>query len=104
MSQERSREGFNADLGSPAFASQSGGLPRDFAGVVVNLRVEDRSAVDATFDRALSLGAEGEREPYDAFWGTRYAVVRASVPIAVGIMSPADRKSRGEAPSLPDFT
>jgi hypothetical protein len=98
-----SRDGFDADLDSPAFASHWGGLPRDFAGVVANLRAEDRSAVDATFDRALKLGAEGLRSPYDAFWGARYAVVLGPGPIAVGIMSPTDPDLRGEPPSLSDF-
>lgn len=91
-----SQEGFDADLDSPAFASHWGGLPRDFAGVVVNLRAADRSSVDTTFDRALKLGAEGLRNPYDAFWGARYAVVLRPGPIAVGIMSPPDPQFRGE--------
>lgn len=99
-----SHEGFDADLDSPAFASHWGGLPRDFAGVVVNLRAADRGSVDTTFDRALELGAEGLRKPYDAFWGARYAVLLGHGPIAVGIMSPVDPESRGEPPSLSDFT
>lgn len=96
-------EGFDADLDSPAFASHWGGLSGDFAGVVVNLRTEDRSAVDTTFDRALDLGAEGLRRPYDAFWGARYAVVRGPGPIAVGIMSLEDPEHRGEPPNVSDF-
>lgn len=97
-------EGFGADLDSPAFASHWGGLPGDFAGVVVNLRAEDRGSVDSTFDRALELDAEGLRAPYDAFWGARYAVVRGPGPMVVGIMSPVDLDSRGEPPTLSDFT
>jgi len=97
-------EGFDADLDSPAFAAHWGGLPRDFTGVVVNLRTDDRIAVDATFDRAMELGAEGLREPYDAFWGARYAVVRGPGPIIVGIMSPADPELRGEPLTVSDFT
>ncbi len=64
-------EGFDADLDSPAFATHWGGLPDDFVGVVVNLRAADREVVDVTFERALELGADGLRAPYDAFWGAR---------------------------------
>lgn len=94
---------FDADIDSPAFASHWGGLPGDFAGVVVNLRASDRRAVDATFERALGLGAECLRNPYDAFWGARYAVLRGPGPIAVGIMSPADPEFRREPPTVSDF-
>lgn len=94
---------FDADIDSSAFAAHWGGLPRDFAGVVVNLRTADRNAVDATFARARGLGAECLRDPYDAFWGVRYAVVRGPGPITVGIMSPADPESRRQPPALSDF-
>lgn len=97
-------ESFDADLDSPAFAAHWGGLPEDFAGVVVNLRAEDRRAVDAAFERALALGAEGLRAPYDAFWGARYAVVRGPGPIVVGVMSPADPAARSAGPEPSDFT
>jgi uncharacterized glyoxalase superfamily protein PhnB len=96
-------EGFDADLDSPAYASYWGGLPGDFAGVVVNLRAADRGAVDAAFERAVALGAKGLRTPYDAFWGARYAVVSGPGPIVVGIMSPADPASRAEPPNVSDF-
>lgn len=97
-------EGFHADVDSPAFASHWGGLPEDFSGVVVNLRADDRKAVDVTFERALALGAEGLRAPYDAFWGARYAVVRGPGPIVVGVMSPTDPTARTAGPELSDFT
>lgn len=97
-------DGFGADLDSPAFARHWGGLPPGFAGVVVNLRTEDRSSVDATFDRALELGAEARKAPYNAFWGARYAVVMAPGPLALGIMSPVDPEQRSAPPSLGDFT
>lgn len=96
-------EGFDADLDSSAFASHWGGLPADFAGVVVNLRAEDRGAVDAAFEQAAAIGAEGLRAPYDAFWGARYAVIRGPGPLIVGIMSPADPELRGESPTVSDF-
>lgn len=96
-------EGFDADLDSPAFASHWGGLPDHFTGVVVNLRAADRDAVDAAYDQALALGADGLRAPYDAFFGARYAVVRGPGPLVVGVMSPLDPDLRGEPPSVSDF-
>ena len=49
-----------------------------------------------------SLAAEGvpvQQEPYDAFWGARYAVVSDPDGNAVGIMSPVDAARRYEGPS-----
>lgn len=97
-------EGFDADLDSSVFAAHWGGLPAGFTGVVVNLRAEDRADVDATFDRALTLGADALRAPYDAFWGSRYAVISAPGPLMIGIMSPVDPAHRGQPPALSEFT
>lgn len=41
--------GFDADLDSSAYASHWGGLPEGFSGVVVNLKADDREAVDAVY-------------------------------------------------------
>ena len=71
--------------------------------MVVNLRAGDREAVDAAFERALALGADGIRPPYDAFWGARYAVVRGPGPIMVGVMGPVDPAARGATPRVADF-
>ena len=49
-----------------------------------------------------ALAAEGvavQQEPYDAFWGARYAVVSDPDGNAVGIMSPVDDAFRSEPPS-----
>ena len=37
---------------------------------------ESPAEVDSTYERLTSLGYEGEREPWDAFWGQRYASVK----------------------------
>lgn len=49
--------------------------PRTLGGtpVVLHLYVGD---VDGAFRRAVTAGAEPVMEPYDAFWGDRYAQVR----------------------------
>ena len=37
--------------------------------------LDTASDVDATYERLLSLGYKGHKEPWDAFWGQRYAVI-----------------------------
>jgi uncharacterized glyoxalase superfamily protein PhnB len=91
---------FEAELDSSAFARNWGALPDGFAGVVVNLRVDERDEVDALYARALDAGAQGLRPPYDAFWGSRFATVMAPGPLAVAVISPRD-PSRMEMPPDP---
>ncbi|HEX2127637.1 MAG TPA: VOC family protein [Solirubrobacterales bacterium] len=56
----------------PEWAAASGGANRmGFA-----FLAESPAEVDATYERLTSLGYEGEREPWDAFWGQRYASVK----------------------------
>lgn len=43
--------------------------------VAVALECDDPAAVDATYARVLDAGFDGHLEPFDAFWGQRYAVV-----------------------------
>lgn len=39
------------------------------------IECDDPEAVDAAYGEILGAGFEGEREPFDAFWGQRYATV-----------------------------
>jgi uncharacterized glyoxalase superfamily protein PhnB len=41
--------------------------------IVLAFRCADSSDVDATYARAVDAGFEGKREPWDAFWGQRFA-------------------------------
>ena len=95
--------GFDVDLDSSTFARYWGGVARGFTGVVMNLRLAERRSVDETFDRALALGAEARREPVDAFWGARYAVVEGPGPLLVGLMSEPDPTMRRPPPPVADF-
>ena len=47
--------------------------------------------VDATYARVVAAGFEGEKEPWDAFWGQRYAQVRDpdGIPVDLYATSPA---------------
>jgi hypothetical protein len=92
---------FEIELDSGVFAQEWGGLPATFRGVVLNVRVDARGDVDALHRRAVSLGAQTLRKPYDAFWGSRFAVVEGPGPVALGILSPreADRMSAPPDPT-----
>lgn len=89
---------FGIDLDSSAFAHHWGGLDPTFNGVVVNLRVDERFEVDRLHELACSIGGRSLKLPFDAFWGSRFALVEAPGPLAVGIMSAPDDEHRSRPP------
>ncbi|MDB5039872.1 MAG: glyoxalase [Candidatus Eremiobacteraeota bacterium] len=68
--------------------------------VVVGFHVPSRDAVDERYADLTRAGYRGLQEPYDAFWGARYAVVEDPDGIAVGLMSPASSEFRSQPPEL----
>ena len=95
---DRAEPAFDIDLDSNAFAQWWGALAPSFCGVVLNLRVDERSEVDHLYERAMAVGGTTLKAPYDAFWGARFAVVEGPGPIAVGIMSVPDAAHRTAPP------
>ena len=95
--------GLVADLDSSAFAAEWGGLAHGWAGVVLVLRVDDRAAVDASYERARTAGALSLRPPYDAFWGARTALVEGPDGLVFGFMSPIDPEARTAPPDPTTF-
>ena len=89
------------DIDSDAFARVWNAAWRDkgdFGGrVVIGFGVETREAVDETCAKLAQAGHKVLQEPWDAFWGSRYAIVEDPNGIAVGLMSPQDR-SKGYWP------
>jgi catechol 2,3-dioxygenase-like lactoylglutathione lyase family enzyme len=67
------------------------------AGVVVGFKVDSRERVDAIYSDLTGAGYRGQQEPYDTFWGARYAVVEDPDGNPVGIMSPVDPARRSDA-------
>jgi uncharacterized glyoxalase superfamily protein PhnB len=67
------------------------------AATVLAFRVPTREAVDALHQRMVAAGHPSRQEPFDAFWGARYAIVDDPDGRPVGLMSPQDR-SQGTAP------
>jgi catechol 2,3-dioxygenase-like lactoylglutathione lyase family enzyme len=50
----------------------------------------DRPAdVDALYEKLMSLGYQGHKEPWDAFWGQRYAIVHDPDGNTVSLFSPS---------------
>jgi catechol 2,3-dioxygenase-like lactoylglutathione lyase family enzyme len=86
------------DLDSASFANKWNAGWSGGPGVVLGFHVDTRPAVDDLVAELAAAGAPVQQEPYDAFWGARYAVVSDPDGHAVGIMSPADDAYRGEAP------
>ena len=44
--------------------------------------------VDAVYEKVLDAGFEGEKEPWDAFWGQRYAQLRDPDGYTVDLFAP----------------
>ena len=98
------QENFNFDLDSVAFAQiwNTGwkGQSNLRGRVVVGFHVESREAVDVLYAELTGAGHKGLQSPYDAFWGSRYAVVEDPDGIAVGLMSPRSDEFRSPPPHV----
>ncbi len=89
----------DVDLDSRTFARQwnegwAGGI-----GAVLGFKVDTRAEVDALVAALAAEGVPVQQDPYDAFWGARYAIVSDPDGNAVGIMSPVDAACRRPAPT-----
>jgi catechol 2,3-dioxygenase-like lactoylglutathione lyase family enzyme len=68
---------------------------------VLGFRLPSREAVDEAHADLVAAGYRSQREPWDAFWGARYAVVEDPDGNAVGLMSPVDASRRTPGPLPP---
>jgi len=89
--------GIDLDFDSTQFAHHWDEGLRPGASVVVSFKVASRERVDAIYSDLTAAGYRGQQEPYDTFWGARYAVVEDPDGNAVGIMSPVDPERRSDA-------
>lgn len=96
--------GIHFDIDSTAFAPHwnSGWKGRgDLAGrVVVGFDVATREDVDRIFHDMTGAGYRGLQEPWDAFWGARYAVIEDPDGVAVGVMSPISAEMKSAPPEV----
>jgi catechol 2,3-dioxygenase-like lactoylglutathione lyase family enzyme len=67
---------------------------------VIGFKLSSHDEVDRIYADLTSAGYAGQQEPYDAFWGARYAIVEDPNGNAVGLMSPVDPNLR-KAPGFP---
>jgi catechol 2,3-dioxygenase-like lactoylglutathione lyase family enzyme len=96
-------DGLDLDFDSVEFARRwDRGWDRPAGGGmgVLGFGFASRDDVDAAYADLVGAGYRGQQEPYDAFWGARYAVVEDPDGNAVGLMSPIDdtRKTAVEPP------
>ncbi len=56
--------------------------------VVLAFRCADPADVDATYERMIDAGFESKREPWDAFWGERFAYMRDPDGNTVALFAP----------------
>lgn len=101
---DTSRAALDFDIDSVPFAQRwnRGWQGReDLRGrVVVGFRLASRADVDATYAELTGAGYTGLQPPYDAFWGSRYAIVEDPDGIAVGLMSPRSAEARSAPPEV----
>jgi uncharacterized glyoxalase superfamily protein PhnB len=62
--------------------------------VLMTVSLNSRNEVDETYQRLIKAGYEGQQPPYDAFWGSRYAIVTDPEGNDVGLESPMDENMR----------
>lgn len=96
--------GMLLEFDSPALAKVYNRSWTGFSGagtrVVLGFDVPAREDVDRLYERLTGLGHPGSQPPFDAFWGSRYAVVEDPDGNPVGIMSPQDPGRRSAPPNL----
>jgi uncharacterized glyoxalase superfamily protein PhnB len=56
--------------------------------IVLAFRCADAADVDATYSRIVDAGFESKAEPWDAFWGQRFAYVRDPEGNIVALFAP----------------
>jgi catechol 2,3-dioxygenase-like lactoylglutathione lyase family enzyme len=66
--------------------------------VVIGFSLPSRDAVDATYAELTAGGYQGRQQPFDAFWGARYAIVADPSGNDVALMSPVDESMRSWPP------
>ncbi len=92
-------QGASLDLDSRPFAAQWGRIER--TGPVLGFRVPAREDVDRIYAELTAAGHPGQQPPFDAFWGSRFAVVQDPDGNSIALMSPSDAAHRSRPPAPP---
>jgi catechol 2,3-dioxygenase-like lactoylglutathione lyase family enzyme len=86
--------GAHLDLDNAEMTRIWAGQALEPGAAVIGFCVPSREAVDDTFAQLTEAGYLGRRQPYDAFFGSRYAIVEDPDGHCIGLMSPADPQLR----------
>jgi uncharacterized glyoxalase superfamily protein PhnB len=70
-------------------------------GCVLFFGVASRGEVDRLFESLTGAGYTSQKQPEDAFWGARYAIVEDPDSNAIGLMSAIDPAQRRAPPAPP---
>jgi uncharacterized glyoxalase superfamily protein PhnB len=68
---------------------------------LLGVETTTRDEVDELYGDLLAHGGRGRQPPYDAFWGSRFAIVEDPDGNPVGLLSPVDDTRRSWPPSAP---
>jgi uncharacterized glyoxalase superfamily protein PhnB len=68
---------------------------------ILGFSVASREAVDELYEDLVAAGYRSHQQPYDAFWGARYAIVEDPDGNGIGLMSPIESARRFWPPQLP---
>jgi catechol 2,3-dioxygenase-like lactoylglutathione lyase family enzyme len=68
----------------PEWEAPSGGQRMSLA-----FKCESPAGVDAAYEELVAAGYTGDKEPWDAFWGQRYALVRDPDGNGVDLFAPS---------------
>lgn len=69
---------------NPGWVAPKGGSRTSLA-----FRLPEPAAVDAAYAELIEAGYHGERPPWDAFWGQRFAVVHDPDGVGVDLFAPS---------------
>jgi uncharacterized glyoxalase superfamily protein PhnB len=61
--------------------------------VLMTVTLNSRNEVDEAYERMVKAGYKGQQRPFDAFWGSRYAIVADPEGNDVGLESPRDQNA-----------
>jgi uncharacterized glyoxalase superfamily protein PhnB len=68
---------------------------------LLGVETTTRDEVDELYGDLLAHGGRGRQSPYDAFWGSRFAIVEDPDGNPVGLLSPVTDALRFWPPSVP---
>jgi catechol 2,3-dioxygenase-like lactoylglutathione lyase family enzyme len=95
--------GLHIEWDTAEFAAQwdSGSRGPSGGSTVFGFEVATRQAVDDLYAELTAAGYRGRQVPYDAFWGSRYAIVEDPDGNPVGLMSPMEEEYRSAPRQAP---